>query len=478
MAVPRIQVGSAMKRFNSSAVKNEPGGSFIAEDVRRNIERRAVEAAIWGMPIVSVAAMRQAYLSETGGIYGDILYFSKPPDWRFQMTSPNASSLYVYFNFNLKEGPIVLEFPAATGARLSGTIEDAWQTPLRDVGSECEDQGLDGNYLFLPPGYNGVIPESYFAVQSPTLNGYAVFRSVPANESTGDLDKLIALMKNIRVFPFNQAAAPPERRYIDISGKLFDGIVRYDHTFYDGLARMVNEEPVQERDLVAMAELRTLGIEKGKEFKPDPAMRDILIKSISESHAMFMRNSSEGEPWWPDSQWMTPAIAALGAETEYSYRTCDGLAIDERAANFFLACAFPKKTIGSTFYIAAYRDAKGLPLQGGRTYRLRVPSSVPARHYWNVTAYDQETSAFIRDAPTLSIDSWTDVQKNADGSVDVYFGPTTPVGKESNWICTARGRPWFAAFRVYGPDQAILDKTWRLAEIEEATHHARLIWRV
>src|SRR5262245_41712465 len=103
---------------------------FSASDLaRRTLERRAVEAAIWGMPIVSVDAMRQGFFG-VGAKYGDILFFSRPADWKFQITTPNSSSLYIYFNFNLKDGPVVIDIPAAVGAGLFGSILDAWQVPI------------------------------------------------------------------------------------------------------------------------------------------------------------------------------------------------------------------------------------------------------------------------------------------------------------------------------------------------------------
>ena len=115
------------------------GHSALAQSVssddlaRRAIERRAVEAAIWGMPIVSVDAMRQAFF-RAGAQYGDVVYCSKPADWKFQTTTPNASSLYVYLNFNTKDGPVVLDIPQAIGAGLFGSVLDAWSLPVADVG--------------------------------------------------------------------------------------------------------------------------------------------------------------------------------------------------------------------------------------------------------------------------------------------------------------------------------------------------------
>jgi hypothetical protein len=38
-----------------------------------------------------------------------------------------------------------------------------------------------------------------------------------------------------------------------------------------------------------------------------------------------------------------------------------------------------------------------------------------------------------------------DLITNADGSVDVFIGPTEPEGKK-NWIETALGKGWFAYF--------------------------------
>jgi hypothetical protein len=164
--------------------------SFSSTELtERTTYRRAVEAAIWGMPIVSVDAMRQAFFRDAGAKYGDILYFSKPANWRFLVTTPNASSLYVYFNFNLKEGPVVLEFPAAVGAGLFGSILDTWQVPLADVGPEGEDLGKGARYLLMPPRFKDDVPAGYLPVRSAIYSGYAAFRTIPKTRSDDDAAK-------------------------------------------------------------------------------------------------------------------------------------------------------------------------------------------------------------------------------------------------------------------------------------------------
>ena len=459
----RRATGALVLAFAVSAA----GAQDLSPDdvARRTLERRAVEAAIWGMPLVSVEAMRQAFF-RTGAKYGDLLYFTKPADWRFQTTTPNASSLYVYLNFNLKEGPVVLDFPAAAGAGLFGSLADAWQVPLTEVGPEGDDRGEGGKYLLIPPDFKGSVPKDHFQVRSATYNGYGLFRAIPVTSSDEDVAKAIALARKVRLYPLARSADPPATRAIDITGKLFEGIPRYDDTFYDSLARMVGEEPVQIRDYVAMAQLRSVGIEKGKEFKPDRETRASLRKAIAEAHAGLMQRAAAGEPWWPKSKWIVPAT--VGPKTAFSYVLPDRLEIDERAMTFFLAYAVPKRLGRATFYLASFKDPSGEPFRGERTYRLRVPANVPAKQFWAVTVYDLASAGFIQKSPRVSLDSYDHkAQRNGDGSVDVYFGPKAPSGKETNWIYTAPGKPWFTFFRFYGPGNAVFEKSWKLGDIEE-----------
>ena len=52
------------------------------------------------------------------------------------------------------------------------------------------------------------------------------------------------------------------------------------------------------------------------------------------------------------------------------------------------------------------------------------------------------------------------------GSVDLFFGPQQPAGAENRWIKTSPGKGWFAYFRIYGPEQAAFDKSWKPADFE------------
>jgi hypothetical protein len=119
-------------------------------------------------------------------------------------------------------------------------------------------------------------------------------------------------------------------------------------------------------------------------------------------------------------------------------------------------------------YVIGLRDSEGRPLDGNKTYRIHVPPNVPARRFWDITLYDNQTRSLVQtDQPfpgVTSIDPETVM--NADGSCDVYIGPKKPEEKV-NWIQSIPGKGWNLLWRIYGPEQEWYDKKWRPSEIEE-----------
>ena len=152
--------------FETLLVRAE--GTTPNEMDRQTIERRAVDAVIWGLPIVGEDAVKQAAFRDGKAKYNDIVWWPKGGGWKNQSPTPNVNTRYMYFFINTKQdGPVVVELPPAVpGASFFGTIEDAWYVPLVDIGFE----GKGGKYLVLPPDYTGDVPASYTAVRPKTYN--------------------------------------------------------------------------------------------------------------------------------------------------------------------------------------------------------------------------------------------------------------------------------------------------------------------
>jgi len=113
-------------------------------------------------------------------------------------------------------------------------------------------------------------------------------------------------------------------------------------------------------------------------------------------------------------------------------------------------------------------DKDGNYLDGSKTYKLNIPKDVPAKDFWSVVVYDPQTRSELQTSQNFpSRNNKRDkLLENKDGSVDLYFGPKAPKGKESNWLETVPGKGWFVLLRLYGPLEPWFDKTWRPGEFE------------
>jgi hypothetical protein len=119
------------------------------------------------------------------------------------------------------------------------------------------------------------------------------------------------------------------------------------------------------------------------------------------------------------------------------WNTRDSFPIDAHGTAYALAFFSGMHVGEAQYYLLTTTDKDGAPLAGTATYRLNVPAHVPVTQYWSMTVYNRNTHAFIRDAPRVGRSSQTPgLQWNTDGSADIFFSPTAPAGKDTNWIPT------------------------------------------
>lgn len=441
-----------------------------ADDLdRRSMERRAVEAMIWGMPAVNTDLMLQEMLSKTKAKANEIVYWSQPVNWKNQTLTPNPDSIYFMSFWNVKDGPVVIDIPPVQGGSIAGNIVNIWQMPLEDAGPEGADKGKGGKYVILPPNYKGAIPAGSIVLHSDTYSGFALLRSNLASHGDSDIAKSVAYGKRTKVYPLSQAANPRPTVFSDAFDVMFDSTIPYDASFYRHLDRVVQNEPWLQRDRVMIDQLRTLGIEKGKTFNPDQKTQDILNAAAREAHAWLSAQYDAGFPVMnPGIRWFPAARADMARAAQSGYANVDEYPVDARGVSYTLGFTGIKRIGTAQFYLMANKDKEGKAFDGASAYRLTVPANAPVKQYWSVTAYDRETHALIRNMPRASLASISPgAQKNADGSVDVYFGPKAPAGKDSNWVPTDPNRKFDLLFRLYGPEKPLFDKTWKLPDVEK-----------
>jgi hypothetical protein len=219
--------------------------------------------------------------------------------------------------------------------------------------------------------------------------------------------------------------------------------------------------------------LASLGIIKGAPLAPNDRMRAILDRAARTAFNMSKVMVSHGTRempdglLWPDRQYID---AFMGDDPFFladSY-----LNLDNRIAYFTnaysLSPAMALNIVGmGAKYPVALRDANGDLLSGGSSYKLRLPGGIPAKLFWSVTAYDAEHGSGLDNGqPLPSLNSMDRPVANADGSVDISFGPERPQGAE-NWLRTVPGRGYFIIIRLYGPDQPYFDNAWTPSDLEK-----------
>jgi hypothetical protein len=448
--------------------------SFTPNELaERTVHRRAVEAVIWGMPAVNYDLMLQEMLTKTPGKVNEVIYWGKPLDWHNQTLTPNPDTLYFMTFLNTKDvGPIVIDIPPSDAdGSLNANIVNVWQRPLEDAGQLGVDKGKGVKLLMLPPDYKNKIPDGYEALRPGTWGSYALIRSNLKSHSDADVARSTSHAKRVKIYPLSQAdnqGGPPETKFTDVNGIDFDSTIRYDASFFEHLNRIVQNEPWIARDRVMIDQLKTLGIEKGKPFAPSDETKKILNDAIQEAHAELAEQYDAGlPPFFEGTHWTFPAPPVLIEAAKYDFDEPDRYPIDARGLAYHYAYIGIKRLGAGQFYMICIKDKAGNNLDGGMTYRLHVPPHVPVEQYWSLTAYDRQTHALIKNMRRASrASNVAELQKNPDGSVDLYVGPTPPTGEESNWIPTDPARGFELMVRLYGPTKTFFEKKWTLPDIE------------
>jgi hypothetical protein len=428
--------------------------------------QRGVEAFLACMRGASLVAVRQG-LREVGCVDGTIGVFDALLDSRSLFLTPNTETVYALAWLDLRAGPVVVESPPNT----LGVVDDFWFDYVTDLGNVGPDRGQGGKYLFLPPGYAGAVPPpGYFTFTSPTYGNILIWRAFAVH---GDPAPAAANIRaHARLYPLARAAAPPEQRFVPLSGRAFNTIHANDVRFYEELAELVDEEPAAALDPDTLGLLAAIGIAKGKPFAPDARLRRILTDAAAvgnaTARAILFSPRIEGVYHYPGSHWQ---VGFVGGSHEFEQQGVRLL--DARTRMFYYATgitpAMAAVMVGAgSQYAVAMRDATGAPFDGSRTYRLRLPPDPPVRNFWSIVLYDNQTRSGLQtDQPLPSLGSErAGLLTNPDGSVDLYFGPRAPAGKEQNWIQTVPGKGWNAILRLYGPLQPWFEQTWRPGEIE------------
>lgn len=383
----------------------------------------------------------------------------------------NSDTKYAGLQIDLsKSGPMVIEVPAGP---IMGASNDLNQLYIMDLGLPGPEKGKGGKHLLIPPGYKGSIPAGYYVGRPTTNRTITLIRAIPPSGKDDDAD---AMIKSVKVYPLNKPAGWKEPGWININNKGADFTpLKWENniTWWEKLNDLIQTEPVYEAYRPMYGELAALGLEKGKPFNPDARMKGILEQAAKTGNAiMRVQAFADRRPdktVWKDRQWewaiLRPENGTFDAENFTD--------LYAREKWFYHAqiespAMFNRKPGAGSLYWLALKDNTGAYLDGSKIYKLTVPLPVPAKLFWSVTIYDNMTRSEIATTQNYAaLRSMFELKDKGGSSIDLYFGPTAPAGKEDVWIQTKEGEGWFAWLRLYGPEGPAFDGSWKPGDFEE-----------
>jgi hypothetical protein len=433
---------------------------------------RGVEVFLNFIPAASLESMRLGNVERGATRSNQAAIFDELLDSAPLLLTGNTDTVYCAGFLDLEvDGPTVVEVPPGCGP---GTVNDAFFRFVVDMGIPGPDQGKGGKYLIVPNEYQGEVPTGYFVARSPSYVNLLILRGFLVDGKPDAASKMFR--EGVKIYPLAKADSPPPMEFINSSKVSFNTIHANNFEFYAEIDHVIQKEPLDFIDAELRGLAASIGIRKGKPFAPDARLQKTLTEAVAvgnaTARAVGLRNRDPRASLFDNSQWKTGFIGG-----DYRWLDGDGMSgrnLDARSAFFYMATvntpAMAAKMVGKgSQYAINSADKSGNVLEGAKTYRLTMPANVPAKDFWSVVLYDPQTRSELQTSqPFPSKNSKRDeLVANADGSVDLYFGPKPPRGKEANWIATVPGKSWFTLLRLYGPLEPWFEGKWRPGEIEE-----------
>lgn len=450
------------------------GGYPTPETVQKAYDdadlNRAIQAYKFFYPTVSTIALSQG-LQEQGMAINKVIGLTQATPNQLAYT-PNSDTYYAPTLLDLSAGPYVVDMPAGPFVCVAVDYNMRW---VGDMGVPGPDAGKGGKHLLVGPNYKGTIPSGYHVWKSTTNQILIIVRALPIG---GDVAASLQRIKAYKVEPLNASAGAKPIAWVDVNdipvntspqSRGWDGTIKY----WEELQKFISSDVPFAGYHNNYGELAALGITKDKPFAPDARMKGILEKAAKMADAQMRVQSFADRRAdryrWKDRKW---EWAALRFE-DGDFNTPNYTDLEAREKWFYQATGaspamFRRTTAAGSLYWLGLRDKNNEYLNGDKTYKLTIPLPVPAKLFWSLTIYDAVTrSEIVTDQNKAALRSLFELKGKTGSSVDLYFGPKAPEGKDKDWIKTIPGKGWFVYFRIYGPQEAAFNDSWRLNDFEE-----------
>lgn len=362
-----------------------------------------------------------------------------------QVVTPNNDTLYTNAWLDLSREPVVIEVPDFHGRYYVLGLLDVYTNPFGYLGSRTTGTGA-GRFLLHGPDWHGTVPAGMHAVPCATNAVWMIGRllvdgtdDLPAVHALQDAISLSRLDGSPAAFAFDVGMQPQE----------FPGDAP---RFAEVVNRMLADNPPPKAEAAHVARFADVGIGAG--LQPTDAQRDTLGSALK----AVLDDLAEPQPSDMGGGW------AMSVDVRESYGT-----------NYLQRALVARNYIGAlgvqeAMYVIADRCGDGDPLDGHHAYRLDFAAdNLPqVGAFWSVTMYDKRDCMLVpNEIARYSLgDRSPSLARGADGGISFHLSARPPADRAllGNWLPAPDG-PFYVALRLYVPQPAHLDRTYRYPAI-------------
>jgi hypothetical protein len=453
--------------------KRQPGG-LAGAMTDAQAEQLATDAYLYAYPLVTMDVTRRVMTNvekpePTKAPMNQFANLKKYPTPDFkEVTAPNHDTLYSAAWLDLSKEPMVLELPSVGNRFYMMPMLDGWTNVFANPGTRTTGTKAQ-KYLITGPSFTGAIPAGLTELKSPTAMAWIIGRTYSTG-TPADIKQVNALQDRYKLTPLSAYGktakyTPPAGQVdssIDMKTPPREQVNAMSGTEYFTLfAKLLGDNPPAPADGPMVEKLAKLGIVPGQPFDPskaDPKLVAAINRAPKNGVAMIEKKIDTVPT---ENGWAITKTGKYG--TYYAFRAAIAFA--------GLGANLPEDAI----YPTAMTDAQGKPLDGSRTnYTIMFKSAKdlpPVRGFWSITLYDPKFFFVPNPMNRYTISGRDKLKPNADGSIPIYIGATSPgPAKQSNWLPAPAG-PFVLMLRMYWPSESpptILDGSWKPPGVEPA----------
>ena len=424
----------------------------------------AIDAYVFLYPLVTMDVTRLQMTNvsgkETSGMsapMNQLFHFRAFPDADFKtVVRPNFDTLYSSLWADLTDGPVIVSVPDSGGRYYMLPMLDMWTDVYavpgwRTTGTES------GHFAFVPPGWDGELPEGVLRIDSPTPYAWMIGRTESSVDTYKEVHQFQDGMKVTPLADWGKQASPKNYNIdpdVDMKTPPLDQVNAMPaKEYFEYAGQLMKLHPPHITDPDIVSRMKRVGLEPGKDFDYatlDPSAKAAIDGAAVEGLKLIKAHLPEIGTMENGWSVMRENAGVYGAD--YLQRATIALA--------GLGCNKPIDAV----YPLAVADSRGKTPTGDQNYIVHFDkgSLPPADAFWSLTMYDAEGFQVANPINRFAIGDRDKLKYNDDGSLDIFIQAQSPgKDKESNWLPAPDDGVLGLTMRLYAPQRSVLDGSWQ-----------------